>query len=99
TPGAAPEAPPVGEIEVFEPEAAAPSAVGHANAEELAAILDTTADGILMFDAKGNINSCNRSAEALFGYDGDELTKHHLAALFAPESENVVRNYLESLGG
>ena len=52
-----------------------------------------------MFDAKGNINSCNRSAEALFGYDGDELTKHHLAALFAPESESVVRNYLESLGG
>ena len=81
------------------PEAAAPSAVGHANAEELAAILDTTADGILMFDAQGNINSCNRSAEALFGYDGDELTKHHLAALFAPESESVVRNYLESLGG
>ena len=42
-----------------------PSAVGHANAEELGAILDTTAEGILMFDAEGNINSCNRSAEAL----------------------------------
>ena len=57
-----------------------PSAVGHANAEELAAILDTTADGILMFDAQGNINSCNRSAEALFGYDGAELTQQNLAA-------------------
>jgi len=76
-----------------------PSAAGHANAEELAAILDTTADGILMFDAQGNINSCNRSAEALFGYDGDELVQRNLAALFAPESENVVKHYLESLNG
>ena len=52
-----------------------PSPVGHANAEELGAILDTTAEGIVMFDAEGNINSCNRSAEALFGYDGDELVQ------------------------
>jgi PAS domain S-box-containing protein len=81
------------------PAVPAPSAVGQTNAEELAAILDTTADGILMFDAQGNINSCNRSAEALFGYDGDELTKHNLGVLFAPESESVVKNYLESLNG
>jgi len=76
-----------------------PCEVGHANAEELAAILDTTADGILMFDAEGNINSCNRSAEALFGYDGDELVQRNLASLFAPESESVVKHYLESLNG
>jgi PAS domain S-box-containing protein len=76
-----------------------PSAAGHANAEELAAILDTTADGILMFDAQGNVNSCNRSAEALFGYDGDELVQRNLASLFAPESESVVKHYLQSLNG
>ncbi|WP_298254106.1 PAS domain S-box protein [Bradyrhizobium sp.] len=76
-----------------------PSAVGHANAEELAAILDTTADGILMFDAEGNISSCNRSAEALFGYDGEELVQRNLTALFAPENESVVRNYLDSISG
>jgi PAS domain S-box-containing protein len=76
-----------------------PSPVGHANAEELAAILDTTADGILMFDAQGNINSCNRSAEALFGYDGAELVQGNLATLFAPESQPVVNQYLGSLGG
>jgi len=79
--------------------AAEPSAVGHANAEELAAILDTTADGILMFDAQGNINSCNRSAEALFGYDGAELVQCNLANLFAPESQPVVNQYLGNLGG
>jgi PAS domain S-box-containing protein len=76
-----------------------PSPVGHANAEELGAILDTTADGIVMFDAAGNLASCNRSAEALFGYDGDELVQHSLVDLFAPESQRVVMDYLESIKG
>jgi PAS domain S-box-containing protein len=76
-----------------------PSAVGHANAEELGAILDTTADGILMFDAQGNINCCNRSAEAMFGFDGIELTQQNLATLFAPETESIVKHDLESLNG
>jgi PAS domain S-box-containing protein len=86
SPGAAPAAP-------------VPSAVGHADAEELGAILDTTADGILMFDAEGNINSCNRSAEALFGHDGSELVKRNLASLLAPESQGAVLDYLASLKG
>ncbi len=90
---AAPVAPPPLPVE---PE---PSAVGQANAEELATILDTSADGILMFDALGNIHSCNQSAEALFGYGGDELTERNLAILLAPESEGVVKQYLENLSG
>jgi PAS domain S-box-containing protein len=76
-----------------------PSPVGHADAEELGAILDTTADGIVMFDAEGNLNSCNRSAEALFGYEGNELVQRNLTDLFAPESQRVVRDYLESIKG
>jgi PAS domain S-box-containing protein len=75
-----------------------PSQVGHANAEELGAILDTTAEGIVMFDAQGNLNSCNRSAEALFGYDGDDLVQRNLSELFAPESQRMVQDYLESIG-
>ncbi|MBR0758349.1 PAS domain S-box protein [Bradyrhizobium jicamae] len=70
---------------------------GHADAEELGAILDTAAEGIIMFDAEGNIQSCNRSAEALFGYDGDEFIKHNLADLFAPESQHDVFEYLASV--
>ena len=50
-----------------------------------------------MFDAEGNINSCNRSAEALFGYDGDDLVQRNLSELFAPESQRVVQDYLESI--
>jgi PAS domain S-box-containing protein len=79
--------------------AAEPSQVGHANAEELGAILDTTAEGIVMFDAQGDLNSCNRSAEALFGYDGDDLVQRNLSELFAPESQRVVQDYLESIKG
>jgi PAS domain S-box-containing protein len=74
-----------------------PSAVGHANAEELGAILDTTAEGIVMFDAEGNLNSCNRSAEALFGYDGAELVQKNIAELFAPESAPAVLDYLAGI--
>ncbi len=79
--------------------ASEPSAVGHANAEELGAILDTTAEGIVMFDGEGNINSCNRSAEALFGYDGADLVQRNLTELFAPESQRAVQDYLEGIKG
>ncbi|MFT4118156.1 PAS domain-containing protein [Bradyrhizobium sp.] len=72
---------------------------GEADAEDLAAILDTTAEGIVMFDAEGNIHACNRSAEALFGYDGQALLEQNLVTLFAPESQPVVIDYLDSLKG
>jgi PAS domain S-box-containing protein len=74
-------------------------AVGHVMAEDLAAILDTTAEGIVMFDAEGNIHACNRSAEALFGYDGNEFIQHNLTDLFAPESRRAILEYLESVKG
>ena len=92
-PAAEPVSEPVSEL-ILEP-----SPVGHANAEELGAILDTTAEGIVMFDAEGNINSANRSAEALFGHDGAELVQRNLTDLFAPESAQAVKDYLESVKG
>jgi PAS domain S-box-containing protein len=96
-----PQAAPVA-AEVMVPEEIEPEPepeAGQANAEDLAAILDTTAEGIVMFDAEGNIHACNRSAEALFGYDGEALLQHNLATLFAPESQPVVADYLDSLKG
>ena len=77
----------------------APSAVGHANAEELGAILDATAESIVMFDADGHINFCNRSAEALFGYDGTEFAQRNLIELIAPESQPAVLDYLNGIKG
>jgi PAS domain S-box-containing protein len=82
-----------------EPVVSAPAEppVGHVEAEDLATILDTTAEGIVMFDADGKIHACNRSAEALFGYDGEELLKRNLIELFAPESARPVTEYLDSV--
>jgi PAS domain S-box-containing protein len=92
---APPAPPPLPEPVIAPP----PPAGGHANAEDLAAILDTTAEGIVMFDAAGQIHACNRSAEALFGYDGEELVRQNLIELFAPESQRAVAEYLESVKG
>jgi PAS domain S-box-containing protein len=79
------------------PDASEPAEVGQANAEDLAAILDTTTEGIVMFDADGNIHAANRSAEALFGHDGNELAKRNLADLFAPESQHGVFEYFAAI--
>lgn len=72
-------------------------ASGQVNAEELGAILDTIAEGVIMFDATGRISACNRSAEALFGSGGDDLIRLNLFELFAPESTGAVRDYFDGV--
>jgi PAS domain S-box-containing protein len=95
-PAAAPEAAPAIEPVAMDSPPPPPETVaGHADAEDLGAILDTTTEGIVMFDAAGAIHACNRSAEALFGYDGAELVQKSLAELFAPESQAAVLDELE----
>ncbi|WP_022722471.1 PAS domain-containing protein [Rhodopseudomonas sp. B29] len=93
-----PVAPPHDIAAALEPVAEPEPQAGLVDAEELAAILDTTAEGIVMFDADGAISACNRSAEALFGCGGDELVTRNLTDLFAPESQSAVRDYLASVG-
>ena len=72
-------------------------AAGHADAEDLGAILDTTSEGIVMFDAAGNIHACNRSAEALFGHSGAEFVQRNLAELFVAESQAAALDELERI--
>ncbi len=93
------QAEPVSEPEACEPAVSEsePADVGHPNTEDLAAILDTTAEGIVMFDAEGDIHAVNRSAEALFGRDGDELAQRNITELFAPESQHGVFEYLAAI--
>jgi PAS domain S-box-containing protein len=66
---------------------------------ELQAILDIATDGVIVLDRHGVILSVNKSAQALFGYDADELTGSPLAKLFAPGSAEEVELYLASLAG
>jgi PAS domain S-box-containing protein len=64
---------------------------------ELTAILDTATDGVVLLDERGRILSLNRSAEALFGYDQNEVTGESFGVLLAPDSHAVAFDYLEGL--
>jgi PAS domain S-box-containing protein len=64
---------------------------------ELHSILDTATDGVLLLDREGRILALNRSAEALFGYDSEELEGERFTRLFAPESHRQATDYLEGL--
>jgi signal transduction histidine kinase len=85
------------------PAAEAPSApaqsAGRASAEEFGAIRDTTADGIVKFDAEGNISSSDRNAETLSGHDAAEPAHRNLATVFTPEGQSAVLDYLGGLEG
>jgi PAS domain S-box-containing protein len=64
---------------------------------ELSAILDTATDGVVVLDAEGRIESINRSAEALFGYESAELAGRSLTLLLSTESHNTALDYVEGL--
>jgi PAS domain S-box-containing protein len=83
---------------------AAPAAAPHRpdeDIDELEAILETATDGVVRVERDGRIISLNRGAEALFGYDSDDLKGHPFIDLFAPESHRAALDYLDglSLGG
>jgi len=65
--------------------------------QELAAILDTATDGVIVLDRGGRILSANRSAQALFGYEAAQFTDMTFGDLFAPESRRPVVDHLERL--
>jgi PAS domain S-box-containing protein len=69
------------------------------SAGELGSILETATDGVIVIDRDGMIQSSNRSAEALFGYDTHEITNRSFVDLFAPESHRTAFDYLNGLIG
>jgi len=64
---------------------------------ELNAILDTATDGVAVIDAKGRILTLNRSGEALFGYDQNDVVGQSFSVLFNGDSKMVAEDYLEGL--
>lgn len=65
--------------------------------QELSAILDTATDGVVLVAPSGEIRSVNSSAEALFGFESEELVGKPFTALFAVESQREAGDYLNSL--
>ncbi|AMN44558.1 PAS/PAC sensor signal transduction histidine kinase [Rhodoplanes sp. Z2-YC6860] len=66
-------------------------------AGELRAILDTTADGVVLLDANGQITSINTSAEVMFGYQSRELAGRPFASLLAQDNQHIAEQMLDSV--
>src|SRR5262249_47236554 len=59
----------------------------------------TATDGVVIVDRAGRIVALSRSAEALFGYEADEMRGQRFVELFAPESRSAAQAYLDGLAG
>jgi PAS domain S-box-containing protein len=68
-----------------------------AEARELSSVLDTATDGIVMLDSQGRILSLNRPAEALFGFDQNEVAGENFLTLLSPESHAPIKAYFDGL--
>ena len=68
-----------------------------AELRELRAILDTATDGVAILDLDGRILSLNRSAEALFGYQQNEVAGEPFTMLIAEDSRRLVDHYFAKL--
>lgn len=64
---------------------------------EMRTIIDTATDGVVLIGRDGAIRSISRPAEALFGFDSDEVAGKPFASLFAIESQRAARDYLNGL--
>ena len=61
------------------------------------AILDTTADGVVLLDSDGQVVSINTSAEVMFGYQSRELTGLPFASLLNQDSQRVAQEMLDRI--
>ncbi|MFO8231181.1 MAG: PAS domain S-box protein [Longimonas sp.] len=66
--------------------------VSEANAR---AILETTVDGIITIDAEGHIESFNKAAEDIFGYDADAVIGKNVRILMPEPYHDEHDNYLQ----
>ena len=66
-------------------------------ARELHAILDTATDGVAILDENGRILSLNRSAEALFGLDQNEVAGAPFTVLIARDQEHLANDYFQGI--
>ena len=67
--------------------------------QELRAILDTAADGIITLDVEARIHTFSAGAEAIFGYRIADVAGKPFVELLTPDSRKVVRDYLAALQG
>ncbi|WP_421692762.1 PAS domain-containing sensor histidine kinase [Aestuariivirga sp.] len=109
---ALPDAPPPAPVPDVEKEAKAPDQRPSADViqlplrpqspeadQELRAILDTAADGIITLDPDARIHTFSAGAEAIFGYRIAEVAGKPFFDLLSPDSRKMVRDYISALQG
>ncbi len=69
------------------------------HSEDIGNILDTATDGVLVVSPEGILRAVNKSAEALFGHDAEEIIGEPFTILLAQESHRSARDYLAGLAG
>ena len=62
--------------------------------ERLRSIVETALDAIITIDEDGSVESVNRAADHLFGYDKDELIGKNALVLLSPSSHDQGRTFL-----
>ncbi|MBL8687947.1 MAG: PAS domain S-box protein [Rhodospirillaceae bacterium] len=67
--------------------------------QQLAAIVDSSDDAILIKDLRGVIHSWNRGAERLFGYKAEEVIGKPVTVLIPPDREKEEPYILQLIGG
>ena len=68
-----------------------------AEARETHAVLDTATDGVVLLDEEGRILTLNKSGQALFGYDQNEVVGEPFTILLSRESHAPAMDYLNGL--
>jgi PAS domain S-box-containing protein len=71
------------------------AATAMARAERLDAILNTTADGMIVIDEKGQIEAFNGAAQKLFGYPEEEVLGRNVSILMPSPDHEQHDSYLE----
>ena len=66
---------------------------------ELENVLNTATDGVVVLDPSGTVEKLNSSAEALFGYDSEEMKDRPFTDLLAEKSRSEAETYLEGVSG
>ncbi len=74
-------------------------AFGGLGSEDLRDILDTATDGVVILTDEGIVRALNKSAEALFDVDPDDVLDQSFTKILAPESHRSALDYLSGISG
>lgn len=67
--------------------------------KQLRTVVDTMADGLIVFDEKGRIKSFNYAAEKIFGYFSEQVVEHNISTLIPDLREEGDNQHIDNIVG